>query len=279
MTSKYSDILGNLELGKKSKYSTSYDPTLLQTVPRSLNRDSLNIQVPFVGYDIWQLYEVSFLNNKGKPIVAIGTIKVDCASSCITESKSLKLYLNSFNNTKFENLNAVVNTIKKDVSDALGVDVLVELHEVSNITNEMHTSNSDGILLDNIDCEITEYNVNPDLLKQNKNADTVEETLVSHLLKSNCLITNQPDWGTVHIKYKGKKLDHESVLKYIISMRNHNEFHEHCVERIFTDLQNNTELEELCVWANYTRRGGIDINPIRASTKELLVPIYRLIRQ
>lgn len=264
-----SELQKKLHLGQKSKYISVYTPSLLQTVPRSLNRSTLNIITPFYGYDLWHLYELSFLNEKGKPMVAVGEIYVPSESECIVESKSLKLYLNSFNQTKFKDLQAVEETIKKDLSDILNITVDVKLYTLKE-ANSFVISESNGLCLDDLDISVTEYDMNPSLLHSSTSANKVSETIYTNLLKSNCLITGQPDWGTLVVTYKGQQIDHESLLKYVISMRQHNEFHEHCVERIFTDICNNCkEIEELKVEAFYTRRGGIDINPVRSMSKAI----------
>ncbi|MBO6009069.1 MAG: NADPH-dependent 7-cyano-7-deazaguanine reductase QueF [Ruminobacter sp.] len=273
-----SELSKNLVLGKKTAYETRYNADLLQTVPRSLNRNTLNISTPFYGYDVWHHYEISYLNFRGRPEVAVGVIYVPADSECIIESKSLKLYFNSFNMTKFLNINAVKSTVENDLSRALGTTVTVELFRPSDTPQSFEFGRLDAVNLDELDIEVSQYTLHPDFIVQEKSGEVVTEALKSDLLKSNCLITGQPDWGTIYVKYTGKKINHEGLLQYIISMRTHNEFHEHCVERIFTDIANRCDVSYLEVRAFYTRRGGLDINPVRA-THELPYDSLRLIRQ
>lgn len=268
--------LNNSPLGKETKYKSDYDPHLLFPIPRQPKREEIGIKnLPFTGHDIWNAYEVSWLNNKGKPIAAIAIITVPCTSPNIFESKSAKLYLNSFNSSRFNSIEEVRSILAKDLSAATGSEVKVELNKLSDSSPEIHNG-FEAKLLDDQDIECTEYHTNPRLLKTH--AEHASETLYSDLLKSNCLITNQPDWGSVYIKYTGKKIDHESLLRYIVSFRDHNEFHEQCVERIFQDIMKQCHPEELTVYARYTRRGGLDINPFRTNCNENLNNI-RLVRQ
>ena len=272
--------LKSLKLGQKTEYASQYDRTLLQPVPRALNRDGLGIteNQPFtIGADIWTAYEISWLNEKGLPQVAIADIYLDYQSQNLIESKSFKLYLNSFNQSKFADFNAVQQTMQRDLSECAQGDVTVRLNPVS-IYNSQKIDHLQGYCIDEQDIEITSYEFNADWLKDCVSDEIVEEKLVSHLLKSNCLITNQPDWGTLHIHYVGKKIDHEKLLRYVVSFRQHNEFHEQCVERIFCDLMHYAKPEKLTVYARYTRRGGLDINPFR-SNFENLPENLRLARQ
>lgn len=272
--------LDKLTLGKTTKYISNYDSSLLHGVPRSLNREALNLtndNLPFKGDDVWYGYELSWLNKKGKPVVAVAQFSFPCTSPNIVESKSFKLYLNSFNQTKFDDINDVHKTLSHDLSETCGAKATVELFNVDDCPplniNHLNAKN-----LDELDIEINEYHLQPQFLSVDKNQELVEESLVSHLLKSNCLITNQPDWASIYIGYSGKKIHHESLLKYLISFRQHNEFHEQCVERIFCDIQRLCQPEELTVYARYTRRGGLDINPYR-STENSEVPFARTLRQ
>ena len=272
--------LKSLKLGQKTEYASQYDRTLLQPVPRALNRDGLGItqNQPFtIGADIWTAYEISWLNEKGLPQVAIADIYLDYQSQNLIESKSFKLYLNSFNQSKFADFNAVQQTIQRDLSECAQGDVKVRLNPVA-IYNSQKIDHLQGDCIDEQDIEITSYEFNADWLKDCVSDEIVEEKLVSHLLKSNCLITNQPDWGTLHIHYIGKKINHEKLLRYVVSFRQHNEFHEQCVERIFCDLMHYAKPEKLTVYARYTRRGGLDINPFR-SNFENLPKNLRLARQ
>lgn len=269
-----------LKLGQKTEYASQYDRTLLQPVPRALNRDGLGItqNQPFtIGADIWTAYEISWLNEKGLPQVAIADIYLDYQSQNLIESKSFKLYLNSFNQSKFADSNAVQQTMQRDLSECSQGDVKVRLNPVA-VYDSQKIDHLQGDCIDEQDIEITSYEFNADWLKDCVSDEIVEEKLVSHLLKSNCLITNQPDWGTLHIHYIGKKIDHEKLLRYVVSFRQHNEFHEQCVERIFCDLMHYAKPEKLTVYARYTRRGGLDINPFR-SNFENLPENLRLARQ
>ncbi len=272
--------LKSLKLGQKTEYASQYDRTLLQPVPRALNRDGLGItqNQPFtIGADIWTAYEISWLNEKGLPQVAIADIYLDYQSQNLIESKSFKLYLNSFNQSKFADFNAVQQTMQRDLSECSQGDVKVRLNPVA-VYDSQKIDHLQGDCIDEQDIEITSYEFNADWLKDCVSDEIVEEKLVSHLLKSNCLITNQPDWGTLHIHYVGKKIDHEKLLRYVVSFRQHNEFHEQCVERIFCDLMYYAKPEKLTVYARYTRRGGLDINPFR-SNFENLPENLRLARQ
>ena len=272
--------LKSLKLGQKTEYASQYDRTLLQPVPRALNRDGLGItqNQPFtIGADIWTAYEISWLNEKGLPQVAIADIYLDYQSQNLIESKSFKLYLNSFNQSKFADFNTVQQTMQRDLSECAQGDVKVRLNPVV-VYDSQKIDHLQGNCIDEQDIEITSYEFNADWLKDCVSNEIVEEKLVSHLLKSNCLITNQPDWGTLHIHYVGKKIDHEKLLRYVVSFRQHNEFHEQCVERIFCDLMHYAKPEKLTVYARYTRRGGLDINPFR-SNFENLPKNLRLARQ
>ena len=263
--------LKSLKLGQKTEYASQYDRTLLQPVPRALNRDGLGItqNQPFtIGADIWTAYEISWLNEKGLPQVAIADIYLDYQSQNLIESKSFKLYLNSFNQSKFADFNAVQQTMQRDLSECAQGDVKVRLNPVA-VYDSQKIDHLQGDCIDQQDIEITSYEFNADWLKDCVSDEIVEEKLVSHLLKSNCLITNQPDWGTLHIHYVGRKIDHEKLLRYVVSFRQHNEFHEQCVERIFCDLMHYAKPEKLTVYARYTRRGGLDINPFRSNFEDL----------
>ncbi|TEW55536.1 NADPH-dependent 7-cyano-7-deazaguanine reductase QueF [Psychromonas sp. RZ22] len=275
------DALKNLSLGKVTEYKCHYDNTLLQGVPRSLNRNELALaaeSLPFYGDDLWNIYELSWLNKKGKPMVATGLVKVPFDSEFLIESKSFKLYLNSFNQSRFDSVETVQNTLMADLSACANKPVEVTLNAtLDNINDTLGTFS--GINLDTLDIEVSEYQLSPSLLENISSAETVTETLYSHLLKSNCLITSQPDWASVEISYTGGQLDREKLLRYLISFRQHNEFHEQCVERIFCDLMKYGSLTSLTVYARYTRRGGLDINPLRSTTPSPSINNMRLLRQ
>jgi 7-cyano-7-deazaguanine reductase len=267
------------ELGKKSAYETQYNPKLLFPIPRAIKRAELGINDAnpgFYGVDIWTHYEISWLNTKGKPMVAIGELRYLASSTNIIESKSMKLYFNSFNNTKLKDADELINHVEKDISLAIGAPAkftIIQLNETFDINLEKH-----AFCLDDLDIECDTYKPDSNLLFCENN-ETIKETVYSNLLKSNCLVTEQPDWGTVYIEYKGNQINHEGLLKYIISLRNHNEFHEQCVEEIFNDIKLRCCPKELTVYARYTRRGGLDINPYRTTNEKFEVNNKRLIRQ
>ncbi|ABE54798.1 GTP cyclohydrolase I [Shewanella denitrificans OS217] len=277
----YSDAqaLKGLTLGQATQYQAEYDPSLLQGVPRKLNRDAIELttELPFHGTDIWTGYELSWLNGKGKPVVAILQVHLDIHSVNLIESKSFKLYLNSLNQTRFNNLDAVKDTLTTDLSQCAQGEVTVKIIEPKHFTIE-RISELPGNCIDDLDIEIFDYQFNPEYLLDSTEEKNVAETLTSNLLKSNCLITSQPDWGSVMIRYQGPKIDREKLLRYLISFRQHNEFHEQCVERIFMDLKQYCHCAKLTVYARYTRRGGLDINPFR-SDFEQAPDSHRLARQ
>lgn len=280
--SKYSNAkeLAGLTLGQKTEYASQYDPSLLQPVPRSLNRNDLNLEapLPFQGCDIWTLYELSWLNDKGLPQVAVGEVSLPATSPNLIESKSFKLYLNSYNQTHFPDWQQVQARLTQDLSACAGEAVSVTLHPVTAFTNQPIVTMG-GECIDEQDITISGYDFDETLLKDAATGELVSETLHSHLLKSNCLITNQPDWGSVEIRYQGKQIDREALLRYIVSFREHNEFHEQCVERIFTDIMNFCQPDSLTVYARYTRRGGLDINPFRSTEQATPAHNHRMARQ
>jgi 7-cyano-7-deazaguanine reductase len=272
--------LQNLALGKSSEYLSSYAPTLLQAVPRALNRADLALgsRLPFIGEDVWYGYELSWLNNRGKPIVALAEFRFPCTNTNLIESKSFKLYLNSFNQTKFDSWQQVQQCLSEDLGSCAQGSVTVSLFKVDQCP-ALEINSEHAICLDDLDLDISDYQLNVNHLSLDPLQEKpVAQYLVSHLLKSNCLITNQPDWASVYINYSGPAICHSGLLKYLISFRQHNEFHEQCVERIFTDILRHCAPEQLTVFARYTRRGGLDINPFR-STHLSLAPYGRTLRQ
>ena len=274
------------QLGKASAYADQYDASLLFPIPRADKRAEIGIDgnAPFFGADLWTAFELSWLNLRGKPQVAIAHITVPCETPHIVESKSFKLYLNSFNNTRFASEAEVRARIRADVSEAVwrgaehpgtvGVTLLLPEAFDREPIHEL-----DGLLLDRLDVECTRYQPAPELLAARHDEAPVTETLVSHLLKSNCLVTGQPDWGSVQITYSGAQIDQAGLLQYLVSFRNHNEFHEQCVERIFMDLWTRCKPIKLTVYARYTRRGGLDINPLRTSHPQAMPKNVRTARQ
>jgi len=267
-------------LGKPTEYHADYAPELLFPIPRQLKRDELGIaadSLPFVGVDVWNAYEVSWLNPKGKPVVALARFQVPADSPSLIESKSFKLYLNSFNQTAFADAASVEATLVRDLSAAAGAPVSA-LIEVLGQQPQVEIGYPTGELLDDLDIECAAYQPAPELLRTG-NGPVVEETLYSHLLKSNCLVTGQPDWAMVVIRYRGRPIDRAGLLRYIVSFRGHNEFHEQCVERIYCDILRRCAPDALAVYARYTRRGGLDINPFRSSGEFSLPANIREVRQ
>ena len=265
-------------LGKRSAYVDQYDSSLLFPILRESKRREIRVPdiVPFYGVDIWNAFEVSWLNAKGKPVVAMATFSIPCDSPCLIESKSFKLYLNTFNNTRFNTVDEVRGTMVSDVSHAAGIEITVDITVSSDFMGDSIVR-FPAESIDGLDIECDTYLVDPAFLSVGDNR--VEENLSSDLLKSNCLVTGQPDWGSVWISYEGKVINREGLLKYIVSFRNHNEFHEQCVERIYMDIMKQCNPEVLTVYARYTRRGGLDINPIRSSKPVKDVMNGRLFRQ
>ena len=275
------------QLGKASAYADQYDPSLLFPIPRSGKREEIGITgaLPFFGADLWTAFELSWLNARGKPQVALAHFTIPCETPHIIESKSFKLYLNSFNNTRFDSLEAVQERLREDVNEALwrGTAVRKSSASVRVIAQEgfalQKVQELQGLNLDRLDIECSDYTPRPDLLKADHENPPLTETRVSHLLKSNCLVTGQPDWGSVQISYTGAAIDQESLLRYIVSFRNHNEFHEQCVDRIFMDITRQCRPLKLSVYARYTRRGGLDINPLSTRHPMALPQNVRTARQ
>lgn len=271
-------ITSEIPLGKTVPYVYKYDPEQLVAFPRLEKRDELGLcsDLPFGGVDIWHIFELCWLDTKGKPTMATGRFSVPATSSSIVESKSVKLYLVSFSESKFDSIKHVEQTIQKDLSRRVGDHVSVELSPVGAGNESDHGFHTmPGDCLDDQDIEADTYTVNPDLLSVE---DTlVNECLYSHLLKTNCLITNQPDWGSLIIRYSGRKINRAGLLLYIISYREHNEFHEQCVERIYTDIMDRCMPNQLTVYACYSRRGGVSISPFR-SNFETHTAALRLVR-
>ncbi len=269
----------NSLLGQATPYCNQYNPDLLFPILRQEKRDELGIDascLPFSGLDIWTAFEVSWLNLKGKPISVIAEFAFQADSPFLVESKSFKLYLNSFNGTKFESQEEVESLMRSDLTSVCGGAVDVMIRSLN--TPEELLSVLPGQNLDELDIEVIDYHVNALLLEVDSRADMIAETLNSHLLKSNCLVTGQPDWGSVVIRYEGLPINHEGLLKYLISFREHNEFHEQCVERIFMDIMKQCQPKQLTVYARYVRRGGLDINPYRSNYEDEF-DIARFVRQ
>jgi len=266
-------------LGRSSAYADQYDASLLFPIPRLDKRLELGLttDLPFSGVDIWNAYELSWLNARGKPRVALAEFSVPAGSPNIVESKSLKLYLNSFNQTRFDDDEQVQQRLVQDLSSAANSPVQVKVIALNAEPSSLVFQSDSAECIDDLDIEIENYQPSPGGLVV---SDTVvSEQLVSHLLKSNCLVTGQPDWGSVYIDYTGPQIDRATLLRYLISFRQHNEFHEQCVERIFVDLKSACQCDKLTVYARYIRRGGLDINPFRSDDPSAVVNNIRHIRQ
>ena len=267
-------------LGKSSEYIATYTPSLLFPIPRAAKWAELGLSadtLPYQGVDYWNCFELSWLLPSGKPVVAMGEFAIPADSPNIIESKSFKLYLNSLNQSVFASTEELLAVLVKDLSAAAGKPVGVRLRSLAEVTAE-GVAAAPGLCIDELDVAISNYSQpSPELLRCDQ-ARVVEECLHSHLLKSNCPVTGQPDWGTVVVEYRGAALDHASLLTYLVSFRQHADFHEQCVERIFLDLQNLLKPEHLTVYARYVRRGGLDINPYR-STGPIAPDNRRLVRQ
>jgi 7-cyano-7-deazaguanine reductase len=271
-------------LGRPASYRDTYDASLLFPIARQTKRDEIGIDpqhtgaLPFMGADLWTAYELSWLNARGKPQVALASITVPCESPAIVESKSFKLYLNSFNMSRYDTTEAVREVLLRDLSAAFGLRVGVKLIQTE-LFDAQAIHELSGVSLDRLDLECDTYTPAPELLSAAFGEQPVQETLCSNLLKSNCLVTGQPDWGSIQITYSGPQIDQAGLLRYLVSFRNHNEFHEQCVERIYTDLMARCKPTQLQVYARYTRRGGLDISPFRTSHPVALPANIRTARQ
>lgn len=267
-------------LGRDSVYPTEYDAGLLFPIPRQDKRDELGLPsvLPFFGADIWNAYEVSWLNARGKPQIAIATVTVPADTPYLIESKSFKLYLNSYNQTRLASPELLTAQLRADLSAAAGAAVQVRL-VLPEAFSTLEFRELEGASLDRLDIDMDSYAPDPAALTVQCDAPIIEETLVSHLLKSNCPVTGQPDWASVQIRYAGAPIDQAGLLRYLIGFRNHNEFHEQCVERIFVDILRACKPIKLSVYARYTRRGGLDINPWRTNFTAAAPPNLRHARQ
>jgi 7-cyano-7-deazaguanine reductase len=259
--------MATLPLGQATQYPKQYDPGLLYPIPRSENRLKLGINdgqaLPFVGVDIWNAFELSWLNPRGKPQIGLAEFQIPADSPNMIESKSFKLYLNSLNNTRFEDENQLRERLIADLSTAAGRKITTKINPTETIAKK-GMQEMGGVLLDRLDIEIDPHiPADPNLLGVNEDFGPIEQCLVSHLLKSNCPVTGQPDWASVQIRYQGRPILEEGLLRYLIGFRQLGEFHEHCVETIFSDIKRQCKPDKLSVYARYTRRGGLDINPFR----------------
>lgn len=267
-------------LGKASEYIATYTPSLLFPIPRAAKWAELGLSaetLPYQGVDFWNCFELSWLLPSGKPVVAMGEFAIPADSPNIIESKSFKLYLNSLNQSVFNTPDELAAVLVQDLSAAAGKPVGVRVRSLAEVTVE-GVQAAPGTCIDELDVVIRNYaQPQPELLRCDT-ARVLEESLHSHLLKSNCPVTGQPDWGTLVVQYRGLALNHASLLAYLVSFRQHADFHEQCVERIFLDLQRLLKPEHLTVYARYVRRGGLDINPYR-STGPISPNNQRLVRQ
>lgn len=268
-------------LGQQTQYISTYAPELLFPILRQQARQSLSLDpasLPFYGVDIWTGYELSWLDERGKPQVAVAEFQIPFDSPSIIESKSFKLYLNSLNQTHFANIEQVKNTLVNDLSLVVGALVSVKMESLPARYLLTAVTEMEGVCIDDLPVEVEHYHPAPELLTADAGQVT-DEKLVSHLLKSNCPVTGQPDWASVQVSYSGAKIDRDALLRYIISFRQHQDFHEHCVERMFIDILARCQPHALSVYARYTRRGGLDINPYRSTNPHTLPPEVRLVRQ
>lgn len=274
-------------LGREVAYPSSYDPTLLFPIPRAAQREQLGVglaRLPFIGADVWTAFELSWLNARGKPQVAIGHFTFPSETPNIIESKSLKLYLGSLNHTRFDSAAQVRERLRGDLSEAAWrssdtpATIGVRLIEPQDFDAEP-VAELDGLDLDRLDVECTHYTPQPELLRTDVTQARITETLTSRLLKSNCPVTGQPDWASVQIRYSGHPIDQDRLLQYIVSFRNHTGFHEHCVERMFVDIWQRCQPVHLAIQARYTRRGGLDINPFRSNSPQAAPKNWRTARQ
>ncbi|MDY0069862.1 MAG: NADPH-dependent 7-cyano-7-deazaguanine reductase QueF [Porticoccaceae bacterium] len=254
-------MAGKPQLGAPTEYPDRYAPELLVAIPRAEGRAALG-GVAFHGVDIWTAYELSWLDPRGKPQVAIGEFTVPCESPNIVESKSFKLYLNSFNQERIASSETLAATLGKDLGAAFGATLDIALHSLDGYAAR-GIGVFDGICLDGLDIDCADFE--PQVACLATGEGQVAESLYSHLLKTNCPVTGQPDWASVRIRYRGAPIDRGGLLRYLVSFRQHQDFHEHCVERIYSDILHHCAPEALEVYARYTRRGGLDINPFRAS--------------
>ena len=255
-------------LGRRVDAPQQRDPGVLFPIARAQSRAELGLgtnALPFTGTDIWNAYELSWLDARGRPRVAIAELRVACESPNLIESKSLKLYLNGYAQMRFEGAQALRALIARDLSEAAGARVEVALVEASEFGSQKMMELS-GASLDELEIDIGDYGPpQADHLLVTTHARQIEEALVTQLFRSNCPVTGQPDWASLQIRYTGAPIDHAGLLRYLISYRNHCGFHEACVERIFMDITARCAPRALSVYARFTRRGGLDINPWRAT--------------
>ena len=257
-------------LGESVSYPEQYRPEILHPIPRSTGRDILGIGavLPFAGVDIWNAYELSWLNSRGKPQVACAEFRFPASSSHIVESKSFKLYLNSFNQHRLDNVESLREVLAKDLSAACGASIEVSVYTPAGWGEDLPLQSLSGVCLDRLDIDVDCYSPNAGLLALAGGSG--KQRYFSDLLRSRCPVTAQPDWASVAIELNGPMLDEEGLLRYLIAFRQKNDFHEQCVEQIFCDIINLAGDCELTVYARYLRRGGLDINPWRSNCRPSL---------
>lgn len=273
------DSFSHTPLGKQSEYPATYTPSLLCAIPRSFGRDALQIDnnnLPFTGVDIWNAYELSWLDERGKPQICLAELQFPCTANAIIESKSLKLYLGSFNSTRFDGILDVQKTLESDLLVTAQAPVAVKLSTLEQCPQQAIGA-LQGESLDDISVAVDRYQPDPSLLSIASQQHR-HESVHTHLFRSLCPVTGQPDWASVYIAYSGRGIDRGALLRYLISYREHQDFHEQCVERIFMDINEATQPERLTVYARYLRRGGLDINPFRTNAG-VSVDNIRLVRQ
>lgn len=274
-----STLFSDTPLGRKTDYIDTYTPSLLCPVPRWDAREELDLEsteLPFFGIDSWNAYELSWLDERGKPVVAMAECHFPCITPNLIESKSLKLYLNSFANSEFSGRAVVQQAMEKDLSNVAGgaVDVRVMTLEEAARVPEWEFN---GTCVDHLEIDIHQYEYDPGFLMVDQGAERTE-ILYSHLLRSLCPVTGQPDWASVIIRYTGAPISQASLLRYLASYRNHQGFHEQVIERIFVDIMTQCHPRHLSVYGRFTRRGGVDINPFRSNFEDPL-PNRRVVRQ
>ena len=255
-------------LGRRTDYIDQYTPSLLCPVPRWDAREVLELDpqsLPFHGVDLWTAYEVSWLDNRGKPVVAMAEFAVPCNSRNLVESKSLKLYLNSFANSRFASAKEVRALMEKDLSDCAGGPVDVRLLSLDEAAREPWLEIR-GECIDHLDIEIDDAG-EPVRLLADQGAER-SETLYSHLLRSLCPVTGQPDWATLVVRYIGAPISQVALLRYVVALRNHQGFHEQIIEQVFSDILAQCQPRQLSVYGRFTRRGGLDINPFRSNFED-----------
>lgn len=276
-----SSVTHDLPLGKESRYVATYTPSVLRSIARADARTPMGIgdPLPFSGEDAWNCYEFSWLDPQGKPEVAMLRIQAPCNSSHMVESKSLKLYLNSFAQTRFSGRAELLKTLDADLALSFHSPVIVAMLDVEHGAERqpLHVQ-MPGHCVDHLDVACDVYERDPALLSCEATETIVRETLHSHVFRSVCPITGQPDWASVLVQYVGRPIVAESLLRYLVSYRNHAAFHESTIEQIFVDVSVRCAPEQLTVYGRFLRRGGIDINPFR-STHEYIAPDLRLPRQ